>query len=144
MNQKLWGGRFTSYTHEMVNTFNSSLQFDKRLWREDILGSIAHCRMLGKQDIITESQAERLLSALQEISSEIEKGTFLFDESSEDIHTLIEKALILKTGILGEMIHTGRSRNDQIALDTRLFIKNSIENILKLIREFQLSLVQLA
>jgi argininosuccinate lyase len=144
MNQKLWGGRFTSDTHEMVNTFNSSLQFDKRLWREDILGSIAHCRMLGKQDIITENQAERLLSALQEISSEIEKGTFIFDESSEDIHTLIEKALILKTGTLGEMIHTGRSRNDQIALDTRLFIKNSIENILKLIREFQVSLVQLA
>jgi argininosuccinate lyase len=100
--------------------------------------------MLGKQGIISEDEAKKILSALQEISSEIEKGTFIFDESSEDIHTLIEKALIHKTDTLGEMIHTGRSRNDQIALDTRLFIKNSTGNILQLIREFQLSLIELA
>ncbi len=144
MSEKLWGGRFTSDTHEMVNTFNSSLQFDKRLWREDIQGSIAYCKMLGKQGIISEDEAKKILSALQEIYSEIEKGEFIFDESSEDIHTVIEKALIKKTGTLGEMIHTGRSRNDQIALDTRLFIKNSTGNILQLIRKFQLSLIELA
>jgi len=144
MSKKLWGGRFTSDTNEMVNTFNSSIQFDKRLWREDIQGSIAYCKMLGKQGIISENEAKKILSALQEIYSEIEKGTFIFDESSEDIHTLIEKALRQKTGTLGEMIHTGRSRNDQIALDTRLFIKNSTGNILQLIREFQLSLIELA
>lgn len=144
MSEKLWGGRFTSDTHEMVNAFNSSLQFDKRLWREDIQGSIAYCKMLGKQGIISDDEAKKILSALQEIYIEIEKGEFIFDESSEDIHTLIEKALIKKTGTLGEMIHTGRSRNDQIALDTRLFIKNSTGNILQLIREFQLSLIELA
>jgi len=144
MSEKLWGGRFTSDTNEMVNTFNSSIHFDKRLWREDIQGSIAYCKMLGKQSIINEHEAKKILSALQEIYSEIEKGTFIFDESSEDIHTLIEKSLIHKTGTLGEMIHTGRSRNDQIALDTRLFIKNSTGNILQLIREFQLSLIEIA
>jgi argininosuccinate lyase len=144
MSEKLWGGRFTSDTHGMVNTFNSSLQFDKRLWREDIQGSIAYCKMLGKQGIISEDAAKKILSALQEIYSEIEKGTFTFDESLEDIHTVIEKALIHKTGTLGEMIHTGRSRNDQIALDTRLFIKNSTGNILQLIRKFQLSLIAIA
>ena len=144
MSKKLWGGRFTSDTNEMVNTFNSSIHFDKRLWREDIQGSIAYCKMLGKRGIISDDEAKKILSALQEIYSEIEKGTFIFDESSEDIHTLIEKALIHKTGTLGEMIHTGRSRNDQIALDTRLFIKNSTGNILQLIREFQLSLIEIA
>ncbi len=144
MSEKLWGGRFTSDTHNMADTFNSSLQFDKRLWREDIQGSIAYCKMLGKQGIVSEDQAKKVLSALQEIYSEIEKGKFVFDESAEDIHTLIEKALIHKTGALGEMIHTGRSRNDQIALDLRLFVKNSTENILQLLREFQLSLIELA
>jgi argininosuccinate lyase len=110
----------------------------------EIQGSIAYCKMLGKQGIISEDAAKKILSALQEIYSEIEKGTFTFDESLEDIHTVIEKALIHKTGTLGEMIHTGRSRNDQIALDTRLFIKNSTGNILQLIRKFQLSLIAIA
>jgi len=144
MAKKLWGGRFTSDTHDAVNTFNSSLQFDKRLWKEDIQGSIAYCKMLGKQRIISEDEAKTILSALKEISSEIEKGTLIFDESSEDIHTLIEKALIHKTGELGEKIHTGRSRNDQIALDMRLYVKNAAENIMQSIKTFQLSLIELA
>ena len=144
MGEKLWGGRFTSDSHEMMNTFHSSLPFDKRLWKEDIEGTVAYCKMLGKQGIISQKNATTILSALKEISSEIEKGTFIFDETSEDIHTLIEKALIKKTGTRGEMIHTGRSRNDQIALDARLFIRNATGNILQLIRKFQLSLIELA
>ena len=90
MGEKLWGGRFTSDSHEMMNTFHSSLRFDKRLWREDIEGSMAYCKMLGKQGIISQDGVVKILSALQENSSEIEKGDFTFDESSEDIHTLIE------------------------------------------------------
>ena len=144
MGDKLWGGRFTSDSHKMMNTFHSSLRFDKRLWKEDIEGNVAYCKMLGNQGIISQDNATKILSALKEISSEIEKGTFIFDESSEDIHTIIEKALIQKTGMLGEMIHTGRSRNDQIALDVRLFTRDAIRNILQLIRKFQLSLIEVA
>ena len=144
MGDKLWGGRFTSDSHKMMNTFHSSLRFDKRLWKEDIEGNVAYCKMLGNQGIISQDNATKILSALKEISSKIEKGTFIFDESSEDIHTIIEKALIQKTGMLGEMIHTGRSRNDQIALDVRLFTRDAIRNILQLIRKFQLSLIEVA
>jgi len=144
MGGKLWGGRFKSDTHRIVDNFNASIHFDKRLYKEDIEGSMAYCRMLAKQGIISKGEAETILNALKEIRGEIEGGNFTFDETLEDIHTHIEKALIEKIGPLGETIYTGRSRNDQIALDTRLYIKNSTIKIINLIKDFQLSLVELS
>jgi argininosuccinate lyase len=144
MPDKLWGGRFRSDTDKLVDSFNASIHFDKRLFREDIEGSIAYCKMLAKQGIISKEEAATILNALREIHGEIERGTFAFEETLEDIHTHIEKALVEKLGPLGETIYTGRSRNDQIALDTRLYIRNAIIKIITLIKDFQLSLVELA
>jgi argininosuccinate lyase len=144
MPDKLWGGRFRSDTDKLVDRFNASIHFDKRLFREDIEGSIVYCSMLAKQGIISKEEAETILNALWEIYGEIEKGAFVFDETLEDIHTHIERALVDKVGWLGEAIYTGRSRNDQIALDTRLFIRNAIAEIITLIKHFQLSLIELA
>lgn len=144
MGEKLWGGRFKSDTDKIVDNFNASIHFDKRLFKEDIVGSMAYCKMLGKQGIISNDEAATILNALKEIDGEIERGDFSFDVSKEDIHTHIEKALIEKIGPLGETIYTGRSRNDTIALDTRLYVKNSTIKITKAIKEFQLSLIELA
>jgi argininosuccinate lyase len=144
MGGKLWGGRFEKGTDATVESFNASIHFDKRLFREDIEGSKAYCKMLGKQGILTKDESATMTKALEEISDEIERGDLKFNESLEDIHTHIEKALIEKIGTLGEKLHTGRSRNDQVALDTRLYVKKSIERITGLITEFQLSLTDLA
>ena len=144
MGGKLWGGRFKSGTSKIVDNFNASIHFDKRLWREDIEVSMAYCRMLGKQGIISNDEVATILNGLREIYAEIESGDFTFDETLEDIHTHIEKSLTEKIGPLGEAIFTGRSRNDQIAIDTRLFVKNSTIKIVNLLREFQLSLVEVA
>lgn len=144
MKEKLWGGRFKSFTDKNVDEFNASIGFDKRLWREDIEGSLGYCKALGKAGVISEDNVEAISNGLKEIYQEIESGDFLFDEGMEDIHTHIEKALIDKVGDVGERIHTGRSRNDQVALDTRLFLRTSIIEIDCLAREFQLSLVDVA
>jgi argininosuccinate lyase len=144
MGGKLWGGRFRSKTDAIVDSFNASIGFDKRLWREDIETSVAYCRMLAKQGIISDNEASTIVNALQEIHSEIEGGTFSFDESLEDIHTHIENALIQRIGQLGETLYTGRSRNDQIALDTRLYVRKATIEIIDLLSRLQLSLVELA
>jgi argininosuccinate lyase len=144
MGEKLWGGRFKSDTDKIVDSFNASIHFDKRLYKEDIEVSMAYSRMLGKQGIISKDEAATILNALKEIYGEIERGDFSFEDSKEDIHTHIEKALIEKIGSLGETIYTGRSRNDTIALDARLYVKNSTIKIVNLIKEFQLSLIELA
>lgn len=144
MKEKLWGGRFKSFTDQNVDAFNASIDFDKRLWREDIEGNLGYCKMLGKAGIISKDEVAVISNALKAIYSEIERGDFLFDESMEDIHTHIEKALIEKVGHIGETIHTGRSRNDQVALDTRLYVRNSIIEIDSLAREFQLALIEVA
>jgi argininosuccinate lyase len=144
MGGKLWGGRFNTGTDGRADSFNASIHFDKNLFKEDIEGSIAYCKMLGKQGIISEDESAAILNALQEIESEIEGGDLRFDECLEDIHTHIEDALIDKIGPLGEKLHTGRSRNDQIALDTRLYVRNSIIRIINLIKEFQVTLIELA
>jgi len=144
MGGKLWGGRFNTGTDERADSFNASIHFDKRLFKEDIEGSMAYCKMLGKQGIIGKDESAAILNALEEIHREIEGGGLRFDESLEDIHTHIENALIEKIGPLGEKLHTGRSRNDQIALDTRLYVRNSITKIIHLIKESQVSLIELA
>jgi argininosuccinate lyase len=144
MGGKLWGGRFSSKPDAMVDSFHASIGFDKRLWREDIESSMAYCRMLAKQGIIGESDSDTIVEALREIHHEMEAGTFAFDESLEDIHTHIEDALVRRVGPLGEALYTGRSRNDQIALDTRLYVRNAIAEQIHLLTGLQSTLVELA
>ena len=144
MTHKVWGGRFREGTNALVNRFNSSIGFDHRLYAQDIEGSIAHCRMLAKQKIISDEEASQIVEALGEINRELDRGEFPLDEDYEDIHTLVEKALVGKIGVVGEKLHTGRSRNDQIALDVRLYVRGSIHRVIDLIEEMQASLVKLA
>ncbi len=142
--KKLWGGRFKEKTEKTVESFTSSLSFDVRLWKHDIEGSIAHVKMLGKQKIVTQKDAELIIKGLNEIKAEIQNGTFRFHESLEDVHMNIEHALIKKIGDMGGKLHTARSRNDQIALDMRLFLREGITEIIKLIKGFQMVVVRIA
>ncbi|MFH1488912.1 MAG: argininosuccinate lyase [Pseudomonadota bacterium] len=144
MAEKVWGGRFRENTDEIVDRFNASITFDRRLYSQDIEGSIAHCRMLAAQEIISSEDASRIIEALAEIKREMDRGDFVFDESHEDIHSLVERALVEKTGNLGEKLHTGRSRNDQVSLDVRMYMKEAIEKVVSLIRDVQRTLVDLA
>ena len=144
MTRKVWGGRFREETDALVNRFNTSIGFDHRLYAQDIEGSAAHCRMLAKQKIITDEEASRILEALGEIRRDLDHGEFPLDEDYEDIHTLVEKALVEKIGVAGEKLHTGRSRNDQVALDIRLYIREGIGRTMDLIKEAQSALVGLA
>jgi argininosuccinate lyase len=126
---KLWGGRFTQPTDKFVEEFTASIEFDKRLYRQDIRGSIAHARMLGRQGIIPESDAESIVRGLQDILAKIEAGNFDFSVSLEDIHMNIEARLSEAIGEAGKRLHTGRSRNDQVALDVRLYLRDEISEI---------------
>ena len=141
---KVWGGRFREKTDKIVDSFNASISYDRRLYTQDIAGSRAHCRMMAKQKIISEEEASQILAALSEIENEMDRGEFSFYEAYEDIHSAVEKALIEKIGILGEKLHTGRSRNDQVALDLRLYVREAIEKVNLLIREMQRALTELA
>ena len=129
---------------EALERFNASLPFDKRLYAQDIEGSKAHCRMLAKQGIIAKEDASRMTEALSEILRELERGDAPFDLPYEDIHTLVEKRLVEKVGPLGEKLHTGRSRNDQVALDTRMYVRDAVARVISLIRDMQEALVGLA
>ena len=131
--EKPWEGRFSEPTDRDVEAFTSSLQYDRRLYRYDIAGSIAHARMLAKQGIITTGEAKAIVSGLKEILNEIEAGTFPFDPGDEDIHMAIEKALTGRIGEAGGKLHAGRSRNDQIALDIRLYLRAEIGRVIGLV-----------
>ena len=120
---KLWGGRFKSGVNELVNTFNASISIDSRMYKEDILGSLAHVKMLGKQGIIPAQDSEKIVNGLNEILKRMENGVIHIDNSSEDIHSFIESTLTYYIGDEGKKLHTGRSRNDQVALDTKLYVK---------------------
>ena len=129
----LWGSRFSKELNEDVNDFNSSLPFDKILYKYDIKGSIAHAKMLACQGIISECEKDEIIKGLSEILDEIENGKLQFDYNFEDIHSFIEANLVKKIGATGKKVHTSRSRNDQVALDIRLYIKDEIKEIQKLI-----------
>ncbi len=144
MTRKVWGGRFNQDTDALVNRFNASIGFDRRLYAYDIQGSIAHCRMLAAQGIINDEEGTTIVEALGQIQRELDHGEFSFDDDYEDIHGLIEKALVDKIGALGEKIHTGRSRNDQVALDVRLYVRDIIARSIGLIEDAQRSLTALA
>lgn len=141
---KLWGGRFAEATSKAVEKFTSSLHFDKRLYKYDILGSIAHCQMLAKCRIIKNSEAGKIIKGLKDILKEIESGKFPFKEELEDIHMNIEKRLIEKTGSVGGKLHTARSRNDQVALDVRLFLREEIKETEIALGRLQKVIVELA
>ncbi len=131
---KLWGGRFQKNTDKKVDDFNSSIRFDKRMYRQDIKGSIAHATMLGKQGIIPESDSELIVSGLKDILSDIEAGKVRFEIDAEDIHMNVEKLLIEKIGEAGKRLHTGRSRNDQVALDIRMYLLDETEEIAEMLK----------
>jgi argininosuccinate lyase len=131
--KKAWGGRFVEGTDRFVEEFTASIPFDILLYRQDIAGSIAHARMLGRRKVIPRAEAGRIVAALGEIRREIESGKLSFDLSQEDIHMAVERRLIQKVGRIGGKLHTGRSRNDQVALDLRLYLRNEIDEILELI-----------
>ena len=120
---KLWGGRFTKNTDVLVEEFTSSISFDKRMYAEDIAGSIAHATMLGKCGIIPTEEATTIIDGLTSILVDIEAGNFGFEVSLEDIHMNIEKRLTDRIGPVGGKLHTARSRNDQVALDTHMYLK---------------------
>ena len=124
---QLWGGRFTKETDASVKAFNDSLRFDSRLFHEDIEGSIAHASMLGRQGIITNGEADTIINGLGAILSEIESGDLVFTDEYEDIHSFVEANLIDRIGEAGKKLHTGRSRNDQVALDMRLYTRRQID-----------------
>jgi argininosuccinate lyase len=129
---------------EVLEKFNASIRFDARLYAQDIEGSMAHCRMLAKQRIISEEESSQILGALAEIKREMDRGEISLDEMHEDIHTLVEKVLVEKIGPVGEKLHTGRSRNDQVSLDARLYVREAIHRVGGLIKELQRVLVGLA
>lgn len=141
---KLWGGRFTKETDALVNAFNASITFDQRLYRQDILGSQAHAKMLAKQGIITTEEGELICKTLSEILADLEKGNLNFDINYEDIHMNIEKMLIDRIGQVGKKVHTGRSRNDQVALDLRLYCKEEISEFTSLLDALLETLMDIA
>jgi len=142
--KKLWSGRFQKGTDPMMDDFHSSISFDFRLSRYDVRGSIAHAMMLGKQGIITGKEAEMIAGGLEGILKDIESGNIDFSPEAEDIHMNIEQMLIERIGETGQKLHTARSRNDQVALDIRMFLKDEISNIIQLVKKLQVCLLELA
>lgn len=141
---KLWGGRFEKGTDELVNDFNSSIRFDKRMYKQDIKGSTAHAKMLGKCGVITEEESALIVKTLAEILAEIENGTAQFMIDAEDIHMNIETMLIAKIGDTGKKLHTGRSRNDQVALDIRMYLRDETDEIIKMLKDLLRVLINIA
>lgn len=141
---KLWGGRFTKATDKSVEEFNASIQFDCRMYAEDICGSIAHATMLERQGIISSADKAAIVAGLKAIYEQIEQGEFEFSVELEDIHMNIEKRLTDAIGEAGKRLHTGRSRNDQVALDTHMYVRREIAAIAKLIIQLQESIVKAA
>ena len=132
---KLWGGRFTKEENALVNDFNASLRFDRRFYRQDIRGSIAHATMLAKQGILTDDECRRICDGLTRILAELDRGTLAFDEEAEDIHSFVEATLTERIGDAGKKLHTGRSRNDQVALDMKLYVRDEIDETMRRVTE---------
>ncbi|MDO8662270.1 MAG: argininosuccinate lyase [Candidatus Omnitrophota bacterium] len=144
MSKKLWGTRFSKQTNALTNKFTSSISFDQRLAKYDCLGSIAHAKMLGKQRIIPKADSALMVKGLNSILQDLKGGKFKFDLGAEDIHSNIQEALVKKIGKAAFKLHTARSRNDQIALDIKMYIKDEIDNLEGLISELQKAILKLA
>jgi len=141
---KLWGGRFSKSTDAAVDDFNSSIRFDSRMYKQDIRGSQAHATMLGKQGIIPQKDAELIVKTLEEILADIEAGKVEFTIDAEDIHMNIETILISRIGDVGKRLHTGRSRNDQVALDNKLYLRDEAEELKSMLENLQSTILTLA
>ena len=134
---KLWGGRFKKGTNDLVNDFNSSINIDSRMFKEDIEGSLAHSKMLGRQGIIPMESSKRIESGLKEILTRMENGVIDIDPTSEDIHSFTEGTLTYYIGDCGKQLHTGRSRNDQVTLDLRIYLKKSLKDMISNVLELE-------
>ena len=132
---QLWGGRFTKQTDKLVYNFNASISFDQKFYKQDIEGSIAHVRMLGKQGILTGEEMQAIVACLKEILADVEAGRLVITDEYEDIHSFVEANLIDRLGDTGKKLHTGRSRNDQVALDMRLYTREELLHVDALLRE---------
>ena len=141
---KLWGGRFSKNTNELVDAFNASIEFDKRLYHEDIRGSIAHANMLAKCGIIPAEDGEKIVAGLKDILADIEAGNFSFEVALEDIHMNVEARLTERIGQAGARLHTARSRNDQVALDMHMYMKREVAEIAELLINFEKALLTVA
>ncbi|PTF83311.1 argininosuccinate lyase [Staphylococcus chromogenes] len=144
MTKKAWGGRFEEKPEDWVDAFNASIHFDQTLIDEDIQGSIAHATMLSHQGILTENECQSIVQGLQEIQKDFHEGHIQFQASLEDIHLNIEHELITRIGAVGGKLHTGRSRNDQVATDMHLYTKKEVQNLIASIQSFQKTIVHLA
>lgn len=132
---KLWGGRFTKETNQLVHNFNASISFDQKFYEQDIKGSIAHVTMLSKQGILTEVERDKIIDGLAQILADIESKNLIIDGTHEDIHSFVEAHLIERIGDVGKKLHTGRSRNDQVALDMKLYTRDEILELRNLTKE---------
>ena len=132
---QLWGGRFTKETDELVYNFNASISFDQKFYAQDIKGSIAHVTMLAKQGILTEKEKMQIVEGLQGILKDVDEGTLAIKDTYEDIHSFVEATLIERIGDVGKKLHTGRSRNDQVALDMKLYIRDEVEEIDRILKK---------
>lgn len=132
---QLWGGRFTKETDQLVYNFNASISFDKRFYAQDITGSIAHVTMLAKQGILSAEEKETIIDGLKGILADVESGKLEITDQYEDIHSFVEATLIDRIGEPGKKLHTGRSRNDQVALDMKLYTRDEIEVLNGLVKE---------
>ena len=142
--QKTWGGRFSGATDNRVEVFTESISLDRRLYRQDIAASQAHARMLAEVGLLTADEAARIMAALDDIAGEIERGEFAFSIQLEDIHTHIERTLIERLGDVGRKLHTGRSRNDQVVTDVKLWVREAIDTLDGRLRELQAALLEAA
>ena len=140
---KLWGGRFTKETDQLVNNFNASISFDQKFFRQDIRGSIAHAYMLGNQGIITKEESKQIQDGLKGILSDIENGKLEITDEYEDIHTFMEATLIERIGDVGKKLHTGRSRNDQVALDMRLYTRDEVLKVDEEVKELMIVILRI-
>ena len=140
---QLWGGRFTKETDKLVYNFNASISFDKRFYEQDIRGSIAHVTMLAKQGILTEKEKEEIIEGLESIQRDVENGTLTITDEYEDIHSFVEANLIDRIGDAGKKLHTGRSRNDQVALDMKLYTRDEVTALDGLLKELLETLLTL-
>ena len=138
---QLWGGRFTKETDQLVYNFNASISFDKRFYAQDIRGSIAHVMMLARQGILTDIEKEKIIEGLEGILDDVEQGKLVISDKYEDIHSFVEATLIDRIGEPGKKLHTGRSRNDQVALDMKLYIRDEVHMLDNLVEEILLAIL---
>ncbi len=141
---KMWAGRFQKALDKVADDFNSSIRIDKRMYRQDITGSMAHAFMLGRQGIISAKESEEIIAALEGILSDIESGALAIDEEAEDIHMFVESVLTKRIGDTGKKLHTARSRNDQVALDVRLYLRDETNDIIALLKKMLSAIVKVA